>query len=50
MRSAPGQITVYVKALRREGVPSTITLYAIRDLKGEARQEMLAVKKSSGAR
>ena len=45
MRSAPEQITAYVKELRRDGVPSTITLYAIRDLKGEARQEVLAVKK-----
>ncbi len=45
MRSAPERITAYVKKLRREGVPSTITLYAIRDLKGEARQEVLAVKK-----
>jgi 3-methyladenine DNA glycosylase AlkD len=44
MRSAPEQVTAYVKQLRREGVPSTITLYAIRDLKGPARQEILAVK------
>jgi 3-methyladenine DNA glycosylase AlkD len=46
MRAAPEQITAYVKELRREGVPSTITLYAIRDLKGEARQEVMAVKKA----
>lgn len=44
MRSAPEQVTTCVKQLRREGVSSTITLYAIRDLKGPARQEILAVK------
>jgi 3-methyladenine DNA glycosylase AlkD len=44
-KAAPDTIVDYVKQLRRMGVPSTITLYAIRDLKGEARQEVLAVKK-----
>jgi 3-methyladenine DNA glycosylase AlkD len=34
----------YIKALRRKGVPSTITLYAIRDLKGREREEVLKVK------
>ena len=47
-RTAPETIIDYVKQLRRLGVPSTITLYAIRDLKGEARQEVLAVKKEEG--
>jgi 3-methyladenine DNA glycosylase AlkD len=48
MRSAPQQIKDYVKNLRKLGVSSTITLYAIRDLKGEERKEILQVKKSSG--
>lgn len=34
----------YIKDLRRKGVPSTITLYAIRDLKGEERKEVINVK------
>ena len=47
LRSSPGRIKTYVKELRSKGVSSTITLYAIRDLKGEERQEILAVKKGS---
>ncbi len=34
----------YIKDLRRRGVPSTITLYAIRDLKGTVRQSVLKIK------
>jgi 3-methyladenine DNA glycosylase AlkD len=45
LRSAPDRILPYIKDLRRRGVPSTITLYAIRDLKGAKRQEVLAVQK-----
>jgi 3-methyladenine DNA glycosylase AlkD len=45
LRSAPERVIAYVKDLRRRGVPSTITLYAIRDLKGARRQEVLEVKK-----
>jgi len=45
LRSAPERILPYIKELRRQGVPSTITLYAIRDLKGAKRREVLAVKK-----
>ena len=41
LRSAPDRIYPYIKDLRRRGVPSTITLYAIRDLKGAKRQEIL---------
>ena len=37
----------YVKSLRRRGVSSTITLYAIRDLKGEERREVLSIKPPS---
>jgi 3-methyladenine DNA glycosylase AlkD len=45
LRSAPDRILPYVKDLRRKGVPSTITLYAIRDLKGRKREEVLKIKK-----
>jgi 3-methyladenine DNA glycosylase AlkD len=44
LRSAPDRILPYIKKLRQRGVPSTTTLYAIRDLKGTKRQEVLAVK------
>lgn len=46
LRSSPERVKAYVKDLRSQGVPSTITLYAIRDLKGEERQEMLSIKKT----
>jgi 3-methyladenine DNA glycosylase AlkD len=46
LRSAPDLILPYIKDLRLRGVSSTITLYAIRDLKGPIRQEVLAVKQS----
>ena len=49
MRGAHDRVVAYVKDLRRMGVPSTITLYAIRDLKGEERQAVLAVKKQKKA-
>ena len=49
LRSAPDCIFPYIKDLRRRGVSSTITLYAIRDLRGEKRQEILAVKKKTVA-
>ena len=45
LRGDHDRVLAYVKDLRRQGVPSTITLYAIRDLKGEERQAVLAVKK-----
>lgn len=44
MRGAKMRVLDYVKSLRREGVSSTITLYAIRDLKGKEREEVLNVK------
>jgi 3-methyladenine DNA glycosylase AlkD len=47
LRSAPNRIFPYIKDLRRRGVSSTITLYAIRDLKGVKRQEVLAVKRNT---
>ncbi len=45
MRSAPQRVLSYVKDLRRQGVSSTITLYAIRDLNPAQRQKVLAIKK-----
>lgn len=45
LRSAPDRVFPYIKDLRRRGVPSTVTLYAIRDLKGEKRREVLEIKK-----
>jgi 3-methyladenine DNA glycosylase AlkD len=44
MRGAKEPLLAYVRDLRRRGVPSTITLYAIRDLKGTERQEVLAIR------
>ena len=44
MRGDPERVLAYVKDLRRRGVASTITLYAIRDLKGPGREEVLAVR------
>jgi len=46
MRSAPKRILPYVKDLRRRGISSTITLYAIRNLKPAQRKEVLAIKKN----
>jgi 3-methyladenine DNA glycosylase AlkD len=48
LRSAPDRILPYIKDLRRWGVSSTITLYAIRDLKGAKRREVLSVKRDTG--
>lgn len=45
MKSAPKRVLSYVKDLRRRGVSSTITLYAIRDLNPAQRKKVLAVKK-----
>lgn len=50
MRGNRDKVLAYVKKLRRQGVPSTITLYAIRDLKGAERQEVLAIKKVEQAK
>ncbi|MBN1223534.1 MAG: DNA alkylation repair protein, partial [Candidatus Aminicenantes bacterium] len=49
LRSAPDRILPYIKELRRQGVSSTITSYAIRDLKEPQRQEILAIKKDKSA-
>ncbi len=44
LRYQPERLLPYIKDLRRRGVSSTITLYAIRDLKGAERETVLAVK------
>lgn len=44
MRSDKKRVLEYVKSLRRKGVSSVITLYAIRDLKGKEREELLKIK------
>ncbi len=46
MRFDKKRVLEYVKNLRRKGVSSTVTLYAIRDLKGKERQEVLRIKPS----
>ncbi|MFX1562648.1 MAG: DNA alkylation repair protein, partial [Promethearchaeota archaeon] len=41
---AKNRIIEYIKSLKRNGISSTIILYAIRDLKGKEREEVLKVK------
>ena len=45
MRADKERVLEYVKSLRKRGVSSVITLYAIRDLKGEEREEALRIRK-----
>jgi 3-methyladenine DNA glycosylase AlkD len=45
MQYAQDRVLEYVKNLRRRGVSSTITLYAIEKLPPEIRKEVLAIKK-----
>ncbi|HEV8574470.1 MAG TPA: DNA alkylation repair protein [Dehalococcoidia bacterium] len=44
MRGDRERVLAYVQDLRRRGVSATITLYAIRDLKGAQRAELLATR------
>ena len=44
MRGDRDKVLNYVKSLRRRGVSAVITLYAIRDLKGKERKEVLDIK------
>ena len=44
MRYTPQRVLEYVKDLRRRGVSSTITLYAIENLEPAIREEVLAIK------
>lgn len=46
LRGAHDKVFRYIKGLRRRGVPSTVTLYAIRDLKGAEREAALAIRAS----
>ena len=45
LRADKALVLPYVTELRRRGVSSVITLYALRDIKGEERERVLAVKK-----
>ena len=42
MRGDPDRVLAYIKDLRRRGVSAVITLYAIRDLKGAERADVLS--------
>ena len=44
MRGDKKKVLKYVKDLRKRGVPSIITSYAIRDLRGKHKAEILAIK------
>ena len=46
LRGAKHRLLPYVKSLRREGVSSVITLYAIRDLSARERDEVLRIRPS----
>jgi hypothetical protein len=50
MRANKQRILDYVKDFRRKGVSSTITLYAIRDLKGQEREDVLNIRPPSRRR
>jgi 3-methyladenine DNA glycosylase AlkD len=47
MRGDKKKVLEYVKELRRKGVSAVITLYAIRDLKGKERKEILGLRSRS---
>lgn len=47
MRGDKHGVLEYVKALRRKGVSAVITLYALRDLKGNTRKEVLRIGPST---
>ena len=44
MRGDRARVLAYVKELRRRGITATITLYAIRDLRGAEREDVLSVR------
>jgi 3-methyladenine DNA glycosylase AlkD len=46
MRGDKKKVLDYVKNLRRKGVSAVITLYAIRDLKGREREEVLSLSQA----
>ncbi len=45
MRVNKERVLPYVIELRRRGVSSVVTLYALQDIKGEERQQALSVRK-----
>ncbi len=47
MRGDQEKVLNYVKELRRRGITSVITLYAIRDIKGNKREDILNIKAKS---
>ncbi len=49
MRSDKPRLMAYVSQLRRQGVSSVVTLYAIKDLKGQERAEFLGRSPKSSA-
>jgi 3-methyladenine DNA glycosylase AlkD len=44
LRGNRKKVLSYIKDLRRRGVSSVVTLYAIRDIKGDERRSILAIK------
>lgn len=46
LRGERQPVLAYIRDLRRRGVSAVITLYAMRDLKGAERQELLAIHKA----
>jgi len=44
MRGERDPVLAYVADLRRRGIPSVITLYALRDVRGDDRRRVLAIK------
>jgi 3-methyladenine DNA glycosylase AlkD len=49
MRGDHDRVFAYVKELRQRGVPAVVTLYAIRDLKGAERAEVLSSRPDQNA-
>jgi 3-methyladenine DNA glycosylase AlkD len=49
MRGDKEKVLDYVKSLRQKGVSAVITLYAIRDLEGKEREEVLKIKSQTPA-
>jgi 3-methyladenine DNA glycosylase AlkD len=47
LRGDRERIIPFIKDLRRRGAPAVVTLYAIRDLKGAQRENVLAIKRES---
>ena len=50
MRGDKAPLIAYVETVRRRGVSSMITLYAMKDLRGAERQRLLAIRPRKGLR